>query len=119
MWSMATEALHLIPGLLIAHAVDFTAQTGCTVVLCPMGAVDVRPCAAARRRRIAWHERRLAGTIAAEQYHSFRHSRQFTCRSLLMESSLVLMGPDRAGKRTVGKLLAEHLGRPFHEVSEL
>src|SRR5687768_10241973 len=36
-----------------------------------------------------------------------------------MKSSLVLMGPDRAGKRTVGKLLAEHLGLPFHEVSEL
>jgi shikimate kinase len=36
-----------------------------------------------------------------------------------MKSSLVLMGPDRAGKRTVGKLLAEQLGRPFHEVPDL
>ena len=30
-----------------------------------------------------------------------------------MNSSIILMGPDRAGKTTVGKLLAEQLGLPF------
>jgi shikimate kinase len=36
-----------------------------------------------------------------------------------MDPCIVLIGPDRAGKMTVGRLLAEQTGRPYHRVPEI
>ena len=37
---------------------------------------------------------------------------------MAIPSTVILIGPERAGKSTVGRLLAERLGLPFTDVSK-